>query len=101
MPMGTLLRKTDLKLVGFPERDVPKGALFQDKEALNRVLLYPASVNEPLLTSKLSHTTTSEGVSSTIEPGYRAVSVQISDVSGVAGLIQPNSRLEVLFTRPG
>jgi pilus assembly protein CpaB len=27
--------------------------------------------------------------------------VQITDVSGVAGLIQPNSRVDVLFTRPG
>jgi pilus assembly protein CpaB len=29
------------------------------------------------------------------------VSVQITDVSGVAGLIQPNSKVDVLFTRPG
>jgi pilus assembly protein CpaB len=42
-----------------------------------------------------------EGVSSTIELGYRAVSVQITDVSGVAGLIQTNSLVDVLFTRPG
>ena len=42
-----------------------------------------------------------EGVSSTIDPGFRAVSVQITDVSGVAGLMQPNSRVDVIFTRPG
>jgi pilus assembly protein CpaB len=101
MPIGTLLKKTDVKLVALPEKDVPKGALFSDKEALSRVLLYPVSVNEPLLQSKVSATTTAEGVPSTIEPGYRAVSVQITDVSGVAGLIQPNSRVDVLFTRPG
>ena len=29
------------------------------------------------------------------------MSVQITDVSGVAGLIQPNSQVDVLFTRPG
>ena len=29
MPVGTLLRKTDLKLVNYPEKDVPKGAVFQ------------------------------------------------------------------------
>ena len=45
--------------------------------------------------------TSTEGVSSTIEPGYRAVSVQITDVSGVAGLIQPNAKVDVIFTRPG
>jgi pilus assembly protein CpaB len=54
-----------------------------------------------VLLSKLSATTSTEGVSATIEQGYRAVSVQITDVSGVAGLIQPNSKVDVLFTRPG
>jgi pilus assembly protein CpaB len=101
MPIGTLLKKTDLKIVGMLEKDVPKGAMFTDRDAINRVLLYPVMVNEPLLISKVSSTTTAEGVPSTIEPGYRAMSVQISDVSGVAGLIQPGSRVDVIFTRPG
>ena len=101
MPMGTLLKKSDLKLVAVREADVPKGALFSDNQAVNRVLLFPAYVNEPLLQTKVSSATSTEGVSSTIEPGYRAVSVQITDVSGVAGLVQPNSRVDVLFTRPG
>jgi pilus assembly protein CpaB len=101
MPIGTLIKKTDLKSVSVLDKDIPKGAIFQDKEALNRVLLYPMAINEPLLGTKLSNATTAEGIASTIEPGYRAMSVQITDVSGVAGLIQPNSRVDVLFTRPG
>lgn len=101
MPLGTLLRTGDLRMVNYPERDVPKGVVFDGKDAVNRVLLFPMSGNEPVTISKLSGTTTVEGVSSTIEPGYRAVSVQITDVSGVAGLIQPNARVDVLFTRPG
>ncbi|HEY2018181.1 MAG TPA: Flp pilus assembly protein CpaB [Bryobacteraceae bacterium] len=101
MPLGTLLRQNDIRMVNYPERDVPKGVVFDSKDALNRVLLFPMNSNEPVLMTKLSGTTTVEGVSSTIEPGYRAVSVQITDVSGVAGLIQTNSRVDVLFTRPG
>lgn len=101
MPLGTLLRPGDLKIVNYPERDIPKGVVFESKDAVNRVALFPMNSNEPLLVSKLSGTTTVEGISSTIEPGYRAVSVQITDVSGVAGLIQSNSIVDVLFTRPG
>src|SRR5664280_2578627 len=59
------------------------------------------SASEPVLNSKLSAPTSVEGVSSTIETGFRAVSVQITDVTGVAGLIQPGSPVDVLFTRPG
>src|SRR5260370_4387684 len=101
MPMGTLLRKNDLKVVKYPEKDVTKGSIFQLVAAENRVLMVPLNTNEPVLQGKLSDMTTVEGVSSTIDRGYRAVSVQVTDVSGVAGLIQPGSRVDVIFTRPG
>jgi pilus assembly protein CpaB len=101
MPLGTLLRKSDLRLVSYPEKDVPKGVVFQSSGAENRVLLVPMNSNELVLQSKLSAATSVEGVSSTIDPGFRAVSVPITDASGVAGLIQPNSRVDVIFTRPG
>ena len=101
LPLGAMIRKTDLKPVLVSQKDVPKGAIFQEAHALNRVLLFPAGSNEALTLGKLSSPSTTEGITSTIEPGYRAMAVQITDTSGVAGLIQPNSRVDVLFTRPG
>jgi pilus assembly protein CpaB len=101
LPIGTRIKKTDLKQVDIRERDLPKGALLQERDAIDRALLYPVSANEPLTISKLATIGGAEGVPATIDPGMRAISVQISDTSGVAGLIQPNSRVDVLFTRPG
>jgi len=101
LPMGTLLQPPDLKLVNLPERVAPKGSLLKKGDAVSRVALFPVAAGQPVLASMLSATTTAEGVSSTIDPGLRAVSVQITDATGVAGLIQPNSRVDVLFTRPG
>jgi pilus assembly protein CpaB len=101
MPVGTLLRRSDLKVVNYPERDVPKGVVFKYDDAVDRVAMVPFNLNEPVLLAKLSAKTSVEGVSSTIEAGFRAVSVPITDVTGVAGLIQPGSRVDVLFTRPG
>jgi pilus assembly protein CpaB len=101
MPVGTLLQLKDIKLVDYPEKDVPKGVVFDSKLAVSRVLLVPLNLNEPVLAAKLSQPTSVEGVASIIETGYRAVSVPITDVSGVAGLVQPGSKVDVLFTRPG
>lgn len=101
MPVGTLLRTSDLRIVDVPERATPKAVVYEPKEAINRVLLVPITANEPVIATRLSGTTTVEGMASVIEPGFRAVSVQITDSSGVAGLVQPNSRVDVLFTRPG
>jgi pilus assembly protein CpaB len=101
MGTGTLLRTSDLKKVNYPEKSIPKGIVSDPKDAVNRVLLVPIANNEPVLASKLSGATTVEGMASTIEPGFRAVSVQITDASGVAGMVQPNAHVDVLFTRPG
>lgn len=101
LPLGTLLKRTDLRLASYIERDAPKGVIFRAQDAENRVLMVPMSANEPVLLHKLSTPTAVEGVSSTIDPGFRAVSVPITDASGVAGLVQPNARVDVLFTRPG
>ncbi len=98
MPLGTLLRASDVKLVRYPERNLPKGVALEPAEVVNRVILFPLNSGEPVAVSKLSGVTSAEGVSATIEPGYRAVAVQITDTSG---LIQPHSRVDVLFTHPG
>lgn len=101
LPLGTLVKKSDLRPISVLDRDLPRGALREDREAVNRVTLYPVTRNEPITGVKLSSVTAVEGIPSTIEPGYRAVSVPVTDVSGVAGLVQPGSRVDVIFTKPG
>src|SRR5258708_29789796 len=95
LPIGTRIRKIDIKQIEALEKDLPKGALFQDKDALDRALLFPVSANEPLTNFKLAAIGGAEGVPASIDAGMRAISVQINDSSGVAGLIQPNSRVDV------
>ena len=99
--VGQMIRKADLKSVAVLVKDIPKGSLVREKDALDHVVLYPVTANEPLVSSELSLLSGAEGIPSTIDPGHRAVSVQITDVSGVAGLIEPGAHVDVLFTRPG
>ncbi len=101
MPAGTRLRKLDLKLVSIPEKDLPKSVVMDEKAALERALLFPVNVNEPLISTKLTGLSGAEGLPATIEPGKRAVSVSITDASSAGGLIQPRARVDVLFTRTG
>src|SRR5260370_275696 len=98
---GTRLKKTDIRVVRLPEKSLPRTAVLDEISALDRVLLFPVNANETLTTNKLTSAKGAEGLAATIEPGMRAISVQINDSSGVAGLIQPRSRVDVLFTRPG
>src|SRR5258708_36422756 len=52
LPIGTRIRKIDIKQIEALEKDLPKGALFQDKDALDRALLFPVSANEALTNFK-------------------------------------------------
>ncbi len=101
LPLGTTIKKTDVKAVGFLEKDLPTGAIFTADQVVGRVALFPISKNEPLTTLKVSSMGGADGIASNIPQGYRAVSVPITDVSGVSGLVQPGSKVDVLFTRPG
>ena len=101
LPLGVILHANDIKAINYPESGVPKGAILESKDALEHALLVTVGASEPLTQSKVSSLKGAEGMSATIQPGFRAVSVAITDVSGVAGLIQPNSRVDVLFTRSG
>lgn len=101
LDIGVKIKKTDLKKISMLQKDIPKGAIFTEKDALDRVVLYPVAANETLVTTKLSKLAGAEGIPATIDPGMRAVAVSITDVSGVAGLIQPGSHVDVIYTRPG
>lgn len=98
---GARLGKSDLKLVSLPAKDLPKSSLLDPALAEGKALLYPVMANEPLTTNKLSVLAGAEGVAAIIEPGKRAISVPITDITGVAGLIQPRMHVDVLFTRIG
>src|SRR5215469_11660828 len=54
MPMGTQLKKSDVKIVNYPERDIPRGAQFKTDDVLDHVLLVAMNANEPMLKSKVS-----------------------------------------------
>jgi pilus assembly protein CpaB len=101
LPAGSKLGKNDLKVVEVFQKHAPPMAVTSVNEALGRALIYPVSANEVLTASRLSSTTGAEGAAAVIEPGKRAVSVPFTDASGAAGLIQPKSRVDVLFTRTG
>jgi pilus assembly protein CpaB len=101
LTLGATIKKTDVKQVGVLEKDIPTGAIFSLDQVVGRVVLLPISKNEPLTTMRVSSMGGADAITSSIPAGYRAVSVPINDVSGVSGLVQPGSKVDVLFTRPG
>ena len=97
--IGKRIQTDDLKLLMFERKDLPKGVFVKTTEVIDRAVATPIISGELVLNGKLAAKGSGEGLTALIEPGMRAVSVQVNEISGVSGFIQPGTRVDVLFTR--
>lgn len=98
LPAGSIVRREDVKTVGWPGSAVPDGFAVQAGEVVGRGLIVEVRENEPLLDWKLAQREAGGGLSITIPEGMRAVSVKVDEVVGVAGFVLPGTRVDVLVT---
>jgi pilus assembly protein CpaB len=98
VPLGGVLKSTDLKIVAWPADNVPPGAFSKIDEVVERVAMSNILVEEPVLEGRLAAKGSGLGLSPIIPPGMRAVSVRVNDVISVAGFVLPGSRVDVLVT---
>jgi pilus assembly protein CpaB len=98
LQLGTELRAEDLRVIQWPAGSVPEGAFTKPDELLGRGLIQPIAANELFLPGKLAPKEAGAGLPPVIQPGYRALSVRVNDVIGVAGYVLPGNRVDVVAT---
>jgi pilus assembly protein CpaB len=100
---GMELSTNQLKEVPWPADAAPPGAARTIAEFLKgpekRVVLAAMDPNEPLLPSKVTGPGERATLSAIIAPGMAAVSIPLSETQGVAGLVMPGDRVNVMVTR--
>jgi len=99
LAIGKRIQADDLKLVTLDRKDLPRGVFVKTSDVVDRAVAVPIVAGEIVLNGKLAPKGSGEGLTALIEPGMRAVSVQVNEISGVSGFIQPGTRVDVLFTR--
>src|SRR5947209_7450529 len=99
LAIGKRIQADDLKLVTLDRKDLPRGVFVKTTDVVDRAVAVPIVAGEIVLNGKLAPKGSGEGLTALIEPGMRAVSVQVNEISGVSGFIQPGTRVDVLFTR--
>ena len=99
---GEKLLPEKVKIAQFPKDSVPEGS-FPSYAAIiaggERVAVRTIAPSEPLLAKSLSGKGGRLSASGLIEVNMRAVSVPVSDVSGVAGFPASGDRVDVFLTR--
>jgi pilus assembly protein CpaB len=95
---GQLIGPGDARIVQLPTAAVPTGAYPTLDSIVGRVARIPVFTGEALVPGRLAPVGTGAGLEVKIAPGKRAMAVKIDEVAGLSGLIQPNSRVDVLLT---
>lgn len=95
---GDRLTGTMLQVGQFATQTVPEGAFNDPDSVVGRVVSLPIFAGEPVIASKLAPIGAAGGLEVKIEPGYRAMAIPVNETVGISGLIQPNSRVDVIVT---
>jgi pilus assembly protein CpaB len=98
---GQLIGPADVRVVQLPTAAVPAGSYPTTDSVVGRVARIPVFTGEALVPGRLAPVGTGAGLEVKITPGKRAMAVKIDEVAGLSGLIQPNSRVDVLLTLTG
>ncbi|HEY5545121.1 MAG TPA: Flp pilus assembly protein CpaB [Gemmatimonadaceae bacterium] len=95
---GEKIDRLALSVAQWPVSTVPVGAYGRIDSVAGRVARVPVFNGEPLVPGRLAPEGTDAGLLTKITPGKRAMSVRINDVTGIAGMIPPNSRVDIALT---
>jgi pilus assembly protein CpaB len=96
---GDVLDAASVKLAAWPRDTLPAGALTDPKQAQGQVAKQDVIANQPIVSSMLLQQGKSGGILPFLIPdGMRAMSIPVTPVSDMAGMILPHTRVDVLVT---
>ena len=98
LPVGTMVKDDDVKVVAWPADSPVPGGFSKKEDVVGRGLMASVVENEPLTTAKLAPRESGAGLPPSIPPGMRAISVRVDESTGVAGLVYPGDRVDVILT---
>jgi len=99
IPAGTVLSEKDVQSMPWPAEQTPTGAFASAPQVVGHTVLEPLTQGEPVLETRLA--SSGAGGGSGVPTGMRAVSVHVSDSSGVLAQLAPGQKVDVqvLVTR--
>lgn len=97
---GTELTVGDVAISNVPEATATTGTFDSADRLAKRVTSVTIKKGQPIFEAMLAPEGSGSGLTAVVPEGMRAVTMEINEVSGVAGLIMPGCRVDVVSTFP-
>jgi pilus assembly protein CpaB len=94
IPVGTVLAEKDVQSMPWPAESTPAGAFDSAQQVAGHTVLVALAQGEPVLAARLASSEKGGGGSG-VPTGMRAVSVHVSDSSGVLAQLGPGQKVDV------
>lgn len=104
IPQGAALAPSDLAVALFPTSSVSPNFVRLDQQPsaqadfVNGVTRRPFVQGEPIVASSIVQPDGRGFLAAQLEPGFRAVAVEIEAITAAGGFIQPNDHVDVIVT---
>jgi pilus assembly protein CpaB len=96
MPEGAVIDRMAVVVAQWPVGTQPAGAYTTVDLVIGRVNRIPVYKGEAIVPARLAPEGTGAGLEVKITPGKRAYGIRINDVASLAGMVQPNSRVDIM-----
>jgi pilus assembly protein CpaB len=94
--IGTKLTGENLALVDWPRANAPRGTFENTSDIDGRVTITKLAAGTPIRNGELAAPGSGAGLVAVIDPGMRAMAIQVNEVTGVGGFILPNTFVDVI-----
>jgi pilus assembly protein CpaB len=90
---GTVIQASDLKILPWPGEQVPKGSFGSADQIIGNTVFDWIGQDEPVFATRLANA--ESGAGSGVPTGMRAVSVHVTDSTGVMSLLRAGQKVDV------
>lgn len=96
IPFGIKLEEVQLKIIDWPGTKTPNGAFNKMEDVVGKISKNSFYEGEVITQQRIADHLGGSTLSSLISENYRAISIRVNDVVGVAGFVLPGNRVDIL-----
>lgn len=110
VPAGTFLKENHLRWQAWPDETLPETYIVRPKEGsgapdpiedlglIGAVVRQGIAAGEPIAKGRIVRPGDRGFLAAVLRPGYRAMAIRVTATSGIAGLVFPGDRVDLILT---